>query len=244
MSMADAEMARMDALEGSLWWYRGLRALVLQELQRRRPAIGDLLDAGCGTGGMLQAIGQAYPGARLQGIDLSPAACAFARRKTGAQVALGSINALPYPDASFDVLVSLDVLGYPMDRPATLRGFARVVKPGGLVVVNVAAYQWMLSYHDRAVGQVKRFSRSEAGGLLREAGLQVLRATFWNTLLFPLMVLKRKVLPAPEASDVAALHPAVDKLFGACLAAERRLISFGAGLPFGGSLLLVAQRPA
>lgn len=244
MSMVDAEMARMDALEGSLWWYRGLRALVVQELKRHRTAIGELLDAGCGTGGMLQAIGQAYPGARLRGIDLSPAACAFARRKTGAEVAQGSIDALPYPDAAFDALVSLDVLGYAMDRPSALKGFARVVKPGGLVVLNLAAYQWMLSYHDRAVGQVKRFTRAEAKGLLRDAGLQVLRATYWNTFLFPLMVVKRKVLPAPEASDVEALHLAVDKLFGACVAAERRLISFGASLPFGGSVLLVAQRPA
>lgn len=244
MSMHDAEQARMDALEGSFWWYRGLRGLVVQELERQCATIPDLLDAGCGTGGMLKAIGERFPEARLHGIDLSAAACAFTRKKTGAEVRQGSIDALPYADGAFDALVSLDVLGYEMDREAALRGFFRVLKPGGTLVLNLAAYQWMLSYHDRAVGQVKRFTRSEAKALLRAAGFTVLRSSYWNTLLFPLMVVKRKLLPEPEASDVEAIHPAVDKLFRGCVRLERALISFGLAMPFGGSVLLIAQKPA
>ncbi|MBK8226591.1 MAG: class I SAM-dependent methyltransferase [Flavobacteriales bacterium] len=243
MSMTDAEVARMDELEGSLWWYRGLRALITWALNSHAPKAVDILDAGCGTGGMLKAIGDARRGARLHGIDLSEASCAFTRRKTGAQVVQGSIDALPFAEASCDALVSLDVLGYPMDREAALRGFHRVLRPGGILVLNLAAYQWMLSYHDVAVGQVKRFNRSEASAMLREAGFEVLRTTYWNTLLFPLMALRRKLWPSPEASDVAPFHPIVDKAFGGCLALERRLISFGAALPFGGSVLLVARRP-
>lgn len=102
MSMHDDEVARMDELEGSLWWYRGLRALIIQVLSAHAPDAVDLLDAGCGTGGMLKAIGDAKHGANLNGIDLSAAACAFARRKTGAQVVQGSVDALPFPDGSFD----------------------------------------------------------------------------------------------------------------------------------------------
>lgn len=243
MSMNDAEVARMDELEGSLWWYRGLHALVLQVLNAHAPDAKDILDAGCGTGGTLKAIRDARPGARLHGIDLSEASCAFTRSKTGAQVAQGSIDALPFADAAFDAVVSLDVLGYRMDREAAVRGFFRVLRPGGTLVLNLAAYQWMLSYHDVAVGQVKRFTRREAEALLRAEGLEMVRATYWNTMLFPLMALRRKLWPAPEASDVAPFNPVVDKVFGGCLALERRLISFGAALPFGGSVLLVARRP-
>lgn len=243
MSMHDAEVARMDELEGSLWWYRGLRALILRMLKDHAPKASSILDAGCGTGGMLHAIGQCRPDAKLHGLDLSEASCAFTRRKTGAQVVQGSIDALPFPDAAFDAVVSLDVLGYRMDREAALRGFLRVLRPGGMLVLNLAAYQWMLSYHDRAVGQEKRFTRREAIGLLRAAGFEPVQATYWNTLLFPLMALRRKLWPAPEASDVAPFHPIVDKAFGACLALERAIISFGASFPFGGSVLLVARRP-
>ncbi|HRD53219.1 MAG TPA: class I SAM-dependent methyltransferase [Flavobacteriales bacterium] len=243
MSMTDAEVARMDELEGSLWWYRGLRSLITETLEAKASGATDILDAGCGTGGMLKAIGAWRPQARLNGIDLSEASCAFTRRKTGAQVVQGSIDALPFADASFDAMVSLDVLGYRMDRLAALRGFHRVLRPGGTLVLNLAAYQWMLSYHDVAVGQVKRFTKREAKALLREAGFEVEQATYWNTLLFPLMAIRRKLWPAPEASDVAPFNTVVDKVFGACLTLERKLISFGAALPFGGSVLLVARRP-
>lgn len=243
MSMDDSEVARMDELEGSLWWYRGLRSLITETLETQAPEAIDILDAGCGTGGMLKAIGAIRPGVHLNGIDLSAASCAFTRRKTGAQVVQGSIDALPFADASFDALVSLDVLGYRMDRLAALRGFLRVLRPGGTLVLNLAAYQWMLSYHDVAVGQVKRFTKREAKALLREAGFEVVQSTYWNTLLFPLMAIRRKLWPAPEASDVAPFNPVVDKVFGGCLTAERKLISFGAALPFGGSVLLVARRP-
>lgn len=243
MSMTDAEVARMDELEGSLWWYRGLRSLITATLEANAPGAIDVLDAGCGTGGMLKAIGAMRPGLRLHGIDLSAASCAFTRKKTGAQVLQGSIDALPFADGSFDAVVSLDVLGYRMDRLAAVRGFHRVLRPGGTLVLNLAAYQWMLSYHDVAVGQVKRFSRREAKDLLRAAGFEVMRATYWNTLLFPLMAIRRKLWPAPETSDVAPFHPIVDKVFGGCLTLERMLISFGASLPFGGSVLLVARRP-
>lgn len=243
MSMHDDEVARMDELEGSLWWYRGLRALIIQVLSAHAPDAVDLLDAGCGTGGMLKAIGDAKHGANLNGIDLSAAACAFARRKTGAQVVQGSVDALPFADGSFDAVVCLDVLSYRMDQRAALAGLHRVIRPGGVVVVNLPAYQWMSSYHDISVGQVRRYSRKEARAMLKAAGFSLERATYWNTLLFPLMVVRRKLWPAREASDVKAINPVVDKVFGWCLTLERRLISFGAALPFGGSVLLVARRP-
>lgn len=243
MSMHDVEVARMDELEGSFWWYRGLRALIIQVLGAHAPDAIDVLDAGCGTGGMLKAIGDERPGAHLHGIDLSEAACAFARRKTGAQVVQGSVDALPFPDSAFDAVVCLDVLGYRMDQRAALTGLHRVTRPGGVLVVNLPAYQWMSSYHDVSVGQVRRYARKEARAMLQAAGFHVERATYWNTLLFPLMVIRRKLWPAPEASDVEAINPFVDKVFGGCLTLERRLISFGAALPFGGSVLLVARRP-
>ncbi|MEZ4791364.1 MAG: class I SAM-dependent methyltransferase [Flavobacteriales bacterium] len=243
MSMVAEEYERMAALEDSMWWYHGLHHNVVNALRRYQPETRDILDAGCGTGGTLGAIRREFPGARLNGLDIAQQACDFTRSKTGASVTLGSVDALPYPEASFDALVSSDVLGYAIDLDAAIAGFLRVLRPGGLCVINLAAYQWMLSYHDRAVGQVRRFHRREVLALLRRHGFQPIFASYWNTLLFPVMVLRRKILPAPAVSDVTPFHPLVNNLFKGCVRLESMMVARGMRLSFGGSLFIVARRP-
>lgn len=240
--MAPEEYQRMAELEGSLWWYHGLHTNIVQALQRYAPQLHDVLDAGCGTGGTLQAIARAFPSATLHGIDIAQQACDFTRDKTGARVALGSVDTLPYADESFDALVSCDVLGYRIDVDAGIAGFHRVLRPGGLCAINLAAYPWMLSYHDRAVGQVRRYTRTEVAELLRRHGFRPIFASYWNTFLFPLMVLRRKVLPAPEASDVTPLDPTVNGFFKRIVSVESALLKRGVSMPFGGSVLIIAQR--
>lgn len=178
MSMSPGEYDRMAALEGAMWWYHGLHRQVNDALVRYRSELGDVLDAGCGTGGTLLSIARTFPGARLHGLDIAEQACAYTRSKTGASVAVGSVDALPYPDGSFDAVVSCDVLGYAIDVDAAVAGFHRVLRPGGLCVLNLAAYPWMLSYHDRAVGQVRRFTRTEAVALLQRHGFRPIFASY------------------------------------------------------------------
>ncbi|MGV3638637.1 MAG: class I SAM-dependent methyltransferase [Flavobacteriales bacterium] len=243
MSMVPEEYERMAALEDTMWWYHGLHANVVNAIKKYHGAVKDVLDAGCGTGGNLKAIARAFPDARLHGLDIAEQACAFTRTKTGAEVVVGSVDALPYTDGRFDVLVSADVLGYRIDVDAAMAGFYRVLRPGGVAVINLAAYQWMLSYHDRAVGQVRRYTRGEVVALLRRHGFQPIFASYWNTLLFPLMVIRRKFLPAPEASDVTPFSPLSNGLFKACMALESRLLRAGFALPFGGSTFVVVRKP-
>lgn len=243
--MREAEYQALDRLEDSLWWFRGLRGLVTDALARHLPAPGfALLDAGCGTGGMLAAVAARFPAARLHGLDYAETACALARRKAPAEVRQGSVHAMPYADAAFDAVVSLDVLDADdVDPPRAVAEFRRVLRPGGLLVLNVAAYQWLLSYHDRAVGQSRRFARGEVRALLSAQGLAPLAATYWNALLFPAMVLRRKVFPSGGGgSDVRALPGPLDALCGGAVALERAAIRAGASLPFGGSVLALARR--
>ena len=239
------EYRRMAALEDELWWYRGLRRLVLLLLSRHITASRfSLLDAGCGTGGMLAQLAVHFPQADLHGVDVSPGACEMARGKATAQIRVGSVTALPYADDSFDAIVSLDVLGSAAVDPAhALAEFRRCLRPGGLLLLNLAAYQWLLSYHDRAVGQSRRFSRPGLRALLEGGGFRLLRSSYWNTLLFPFMVLRRKVWPdGSGTSDVQAFPLLVNSLFSGCVALECALIGAGLRLPFGGSVICVAAR--
>ena len=105
------------------------------------------------------------------------------------------------------------------------------------------AYQWMYSYHDREVGNLRRYSRREVASLLRDAGFGVVRNTYWNTLPFPLAVLRRKVFPpAAPNSDVKLLPAPVEAGFTAVMAVEHAWLGAGAGLPFGNSVLTVASK--
>ncbi len=241
--MERTEYTLMQEMEESMWWYQGLHAHVLGSIAKYAPRFDTLLDAGCGTGGMLKVVRNNYPEAWLHGLDISDQACAAARDKSGATVTLGSADALPHPDRSFDVLLNLDVLSYDLDLEAAVRGFFRVLEPGGHLVLNLPAYQWMLSYHDRAVGQSHRYTRTGAIELLKKHGFRITFSSYWNTVLFPLMVLRRKLSSASAASDVKPFHPVVNNAFKTCLAVERAFIRSGVPLPFGGSVLIIAQRP-
>jgi len=234
------EYERMHAVEDRMWWYRGLRALVVQELARalRVADPGPLLDAGCGTGGMLALLGPS-----AFGLEYDPIAAALASNKSGRPVACGSVNEMPLGPGELAGYVSLDVLCHGgVDPERAAKEAHRCLKPGAIAVFNLPAYGWMLSTHDRRVHNTRRFTRGQAGALLAGCGFKVLKASYWNTLLFPLMLLHRLTKHADAESDVRDYPRWLNAIFSAALAVERAVMRTGLTLPFGGSLLIVAAR--
>ncbi|MCO6415591.1 class I SAM-dependent methyltransferase [Siccirubricoccus sp. KC 17139] len=233
----------MDAAEDGMWWYRSLHGQVLDTLAAVGPPRGWLLDAGCGTGGFLARLTAARPGQPALGLEYFPAAAARAAAKSGAPVATGSVNALPFADASIATLVSLDVLCHAAVDPArALAEFRRVLAPGGRLVLNLPAFAWLHSAHDLRVHNARRYTAAEARAMLEAAGFTAIRSHYWNALLLPLMVLQRKVLArAPNhGSDVAPFPPWLDRMLLAVTGLERRLQRLGLRFPAGGSILLTA----
>lgn len=248
--MEPAEYELMDAVEDAMWWYRALHARVLDALADQPwPRHLPLLDAGCGTGGFLARLRAADPAILAEGLEYHAPAAARARAKAGVPVTIGSVNAMPFADASFGAVVSMDVLCHAAVDPAlALPEMARVLAPGGLLVLNLPAYAWLHSAHDVQVHNARRFVAAEARAMLAAAGLIEARTGYWNALLLPLMILQRKVLTrtAPESrSDVAPFSPWADRSLHAVTVLERRLArAIGGGFPAGGSLLASARRPS
>jgi ubiquinone/menaquinone biosynthesis C-methylase UbiE len=245
--MERAEYELMDRLETSMWWYRDLHAQILGLVQPLLRPGGRVIDAGCGTGGILRRIGAARSDVERVGLDFDLVACGMAREKSGASVVRGSIDRLPFVSGSTDLVVSCDVLCHRnVDQAAALAEFRRVLRPGGHGVFNLPAYMWMMSAHDRLVHTARRYTASDFRRALVEAGLRPVLVGYRNTLLFPLMALHRLATRGRpgEASDVKEYPPALDRLFGAVLWVERALAGLGLRLPFGGSVIAVAVKDA
>jgi ubiquinone/menaquinone biosynthesis C-methylase UbiE len=234
-----AEYTLMDAAEDHMWWYRALRRRLLDALA---DVHGSVLDAGCGTGGLLARLGAARPDLQLVGVEWADQACRRAAAKSDASLVLGTVNALPFRDGCFDAAISADVLCHRAVEPTSaLAELGRVLRPGGRLVINMPAYMWLVSAHDRQVHNARRHTAGQLRSLLLAAGFRRLRVGYWNSLLLPLMIAQRKLLVGNAgASDVASFPPRLDAMLHAMTEIEFRLPF---RLPAGGSVLATAERP-
>jgi len=229
-----------------MWWYRAAHARVLDALRDRPGAAGPLLDAGCGTGGLMRVLRAEMPEREAVGLDYLADAARRAAAKSGRAVTAGDANCLPFRDGSFGAAVSIDVICHAGVTPArALAELHRVLRPGATLVLNLPAYEWLRSAHDVRVHNARRFTKSGAAELLRAAGFTAITGRYWNALLLPLMALQRKVLSRrPDApSDVTEFPPWIDATLHAVSRAERGIARLGVPMPGGGSVLMLATRP-
>lgn len=254
--MQAEDYAYLYELEENFWWFAGMREITASLLDSYcLPAhTRTILDAGCGTGGNLSFLERYAGGGHVVGIDLINEALRFCReRKHVGLLAQASVSDLPFREAVFDLLTSFDVLvqlpGEGADERA-VREMYRVLKPGGICFVRVAAYRWMLSGHDHALGTQRRYRLGVLTEMLERAGFDILRATYANSLLLPVAAVRRLVLKpirlADGGSDVKPLAPALQWINGAMkmlLKNEARILKRPRGrLRAGLSAICIARK--
>jgi SAM-dependent methyltransferase len=225
-----------------MWWFRGLHENLFvafhQRQPKRRQAV--ILDAGCGTGGFLYKLAQVLPEYTLVGLDVDKTACEIAA-KSGQLVCLGSVNCLPFSDACFTAIFSADLLNHDgVNQKQALQNFNRCLQPEGILVLNLPAYPWLCSSHDRAVYNVRRYTCRVIRELLSAADFVDVKMTHWNTVLFPLMTIHRVLSLKSEDSDVRLYAKPVETLFRTIMRFETFFLSRGLHLPFGGSIIATA----
>jgi len=248
--MEQHEYETMYHVEGRYWWYVGLHRLVLKTLAQYAPAdrCTRILDAGCGTGGFLRRLNE-RPG-QVVGIDLSSEAMNWCKVRGFSRLAQASICQIPFQNDTFDAITSLDVAYClePDDAFASFGEMRRILKPGGVLVLNLPAYNFLRSTHDIAIHTRHRFRLSELRSMLERKGFSILLGTYRNTVLFPaaaaVRILKRLLPNRDEEvrSDVQPLPGPVNSVLTSILAAENALIRRGFRLPFGLSVFCVAQK--
>ncbi len=245
-----SEYEIMYEAESRHWWYVGLRDILFRRTGLNRPASARwrILDAGCGTGGTLAALA-GHPGAH--GFDYAADAIYFCQERGLRNIVRGSILAIPFPDNSFDLVISNDVLcdEGAVDDEQSLREIYRVLKPGGRVFLNLPAYPFLRSEHDIAAAVEHRYTQAELRGKLRRAGLRVRRLSHWNMVLFPVVAAVRLIRrPGPHAdaaqsrSDIHVPPAPFNILLTTIIRIESRLLDY-VNLPFGSSIFTVSQKP-
>jgi SAM-dependent methyltransferase len=239
-------MKAMLDLDEHHWWYRGRRLIVGTELGRLKlPPAARILDAGCGSGRMLEEL--AGYGV-VSGIELDPDAAAFAAGRGVGDVEVGRLEELPWEAATFDLITSLDVIEHTPDDRLTLRELRRVSKPGGWLLLTVPAYPALWSQHDVANHHHRRYSRRMLQAASLEAGWKVVRMTSFNGILLAPAALVRLAQRGKQAdgdySPELRLPPAwLNGLLERPLRGEARWLARGRTLPVGLSLMALLRNP-
>ncbi len=227
------------------WWFEGRRRILRGVLGRvALPVPSRVYDIGPGSGQNLEVWRQF---GEVIAVDPSPEAIHFCQPRYDG-VLQGSLERLPIANESADWIVATDVLEHLRDDAAGARELARVLKPDPLAlgVVTVPAFSWLWGVQDDVTHHYRRYTKREFAALLRGAGFEVERLTYFNTWLFPVIALGRLLIRLtglrPE-SENNVNAPGVNGLLKAIFSSEavwlRRF-----DLPVGVSLLAIVRKPA
>ena len=244
--MVDRLLDLTRQAEANHFWYHGFRSYLLpvfaQAVAGRSRA--RILDVGCGTGYNLRLLARH---GSVVGLDLNERGLTLAQ-EIGRPLVRGSSDRLPFDDATFDLVTSFDMMQcIPSDREA-VREMARVTKPGGAVVMSMAALPVLHGDHSEVWQEYRRYTRPSARALAEQAGLRVERVAFMFAVLFPVLLLSRGVQrmtrrfrDVRDDTDITIPPAPVNALLARLLKVEAAL-SRRVGMPVGSSLLVVARK--
>jgi SAM-dependent methyltransferase len=238
---------QIQAIERTHWWYVARRKIIFDWVFR---ALADhptarVLDIGCGTGFNIEQV-RAWYGGQVVGLDLSADALTFCRSRNLPDLIGGDSTCSPFRSASFDVIMALDLIEHLDDDRAALRELARLLRPGGVLIIFAPAFNFLWGLQDDVSHHRRRYTAGELRQKLDQAGLCVAKLSYANIALFPLIWGGRIALRlfGHDAQVVSEndLHPGWSNgLLQAIFAAERPLLRH-LNFPFGVSLLCVANK--
>lgn len=249
--MNPAEFAFLARAEEEFWWFRGMRRILFSLLDpvARARSLARVLEAGCGTGHFAGVLARRY-GWPVFPVDLAWEGLRYGRAMGVERLAQADIARLPFPSDCFDAVFCLDVLVHFPERqegPA-LAELARVLKPGGLLVLRAAALRILRSRHSEFTHERQRFTAARLLRAVEGCGVRPLRWTYANALLLPVALVKFRLweplLRRPPASGLAPLPAWLDRLLAGALYAEAALLGAGIRFPLGQSLIVIGEKHA
>ncbi len=243
------ELSEYDSLyklETGYWWYKALHELVEFYIQKLNSKGSKILDAGCGTGGMLDIL-KRY--GTIEGIDSSEKAISFCKKKGLRNVKLRDLNNWQYCPNHYNAIVSLDVLAQEgiIDDIAVMHKIFHALNTGGIFILNVTAFNCLKREHDIVVSTLRRYKRDALVAELKKIGFNIETATYRLPYLFVLILIRKLFflifkIKKDVKSDLQLLPGPVNALFLGLNRIENKMIVNGLNMPFGSSLFIVARK--
>jgi len=243
--MNNKEYEKLYKFEQFYWWHVGRRDILNFFLKKFLNKKGiQILEIGCGTGGNLEILSNL---GEVTGLDVSKYALDFCRKRGVNNLALGRAEKTNFPSESFDLILMLDVLEHIKDDKKAIGETRRILKEGGYFLVTVPAYQFIWSEHDEILGHYRRYSISDFSKKLEEAGFDIIKISYFVSLLFPVIlgyrILRKILFPKSKKNTAYVVLPKpINNFFIYLLKLEGLLLKYF-NLPFGTSILCIAQKP-
>ena len=241
-------LERTAAAEATHFWFHGFRAYAAPVIRQIAGGRRDLrlLDCGCGTGYNLRTL--LAPHGRAFAFDLHADAIRRARA-SGRPLVRASMEHIPFASGTFDLATSFDVMQSVPDDRRAMRELARVLRPGGHIVLNVTALDFMRGDHSDVWGELRRYTPARAARLLGDAGLEAVRISFLFGSLLPLMLAVRmmqrvqRLWRAPRGDIDLIVPPAPLNAVLTGVVTGEAALARRVPIPFGSSLMIVARKP-
>lgn len=229
-------------LEDKHFWHIAKRRAVSSFIEKYLPSKkAHILDVGCGTGKNMETFKKF---GEVWGIDNSKKAIEFCKKRGLRNLKVGDATSTGFGVSSFDLITMLDVLEHTDDNK-TLKEIYRILKPGGIVIITVPAYQWMWSQWDNVLHHKRRYTRGGLKKLLTNNRFKPLKISYMNSyLVAPVLLIrsiKKVVSKKNYGSDFQLSNNMINFLFGKVAAAEFLLLK-NTSIPFGLSLICIAQK--
>jgi SAM-dependent methyltransferase len=241
------EYLALQKVEREHWFYRGKRDLTRWWIERELGKVGPhdtVLDAGAGTGEFVRELLATNQPPKVIGVEYAAEGRRIAKELNGIELLEGSILALPLESSSVRVAVALDVLEHVENDSLALSELIRVVQPGGLVIVNVPAFQLLWSDWDVVLGHYRRYSMEMFKTLIEgQRTVNVRYLSYVNVFAFPLILMYRavaRILKPKKRAEDQIPGPVLNSLLYSLFVTPAKWSWFKP--PFGVSLFCVLKK--
>lgn len=233
---------RMAEIDEDHWWFAARRKIIDKVIRSQVALPGEarILEVGCGTGSNLALLKRF---GRVEAIEPDDSARALASERGGIVVRGGLLpDGVKLDDGAYNLIAMLDVLEHIPDDSATLKALRSKLRPGGRLLLTVPAMPWLWSAHDEAHHHKRRYTGVGLAELVEGSGYRIRYKSYFNTLLFPLIILARAMgkLTGKEGGDDAMPPPFINWALEALFSAETAWLG-RFSFPVGVSLILVAE---
>lgn len=242
--MHSDEYAAMYHSENDMWWYKGLRNVLEYTLKNEKNKI--IVDAGCGTGKNMELLKQL--GHQVYGFDIAQEAVDFCHSRGLSTVQLGDITTVSYPNHFADIILSMDVLVLLQETEVDvfMQRCTEILKPGGKLLIHVAALPWLFSQHDIVCNVKRRYTRKTLKRMLSYYPIfEIEKISYRIFLLFPLVagvkLVKKVVGRKKPKSDQGVPTKPLNFILTQIQYFENFLLRY-VNLPWGSSLYVVARK--